>query len=299
VRYRADGPEQTATADREVILAAGAINSPKLLELSGIGDPEVLAGHGLAVRHALPGVGRNLQDHLQIRTMFRVSSARTLNQLVNSRFGKLRMATEYALFRRGPLAMAPSQLGIFARSDETAATPDLEYHIQPMTAERLGGPLHPFPAITVSVCNLRPESRGTCHVRSTDPLEQPEIRLNYLSAVKDRSVAVKAVRQARRLVGARALARYAPQEMLPGPAIDRDEALLTAIGNIATTIFHPVGSCRMGSDPMAVVDESLRVRGLAGIRVVDASIMPTITSGNTASPVVMIAEKAGDLIRNA
>jgi choline dehydrogenase len=299
VRYLAAGTEHAATADGEVILAAGAINSPKLLELSGIGDPEVLAEHGISVRHALPGVGANLQDHLQIRTVFRITGARTLNQLANSALGRTAMAAEYALFRTGPLSMAPSQLGIFSRSDETVATADLEYHIQPLSTDRLGDPLHAFPAVTVSVCNLRPESRGTCHIRSPDPAEQPSIRPNYLSAGRDRTVAVKAVRQARRLAGARALARYAPEELLPGPEVTEEAELLHAIGNIATTIFHPVGTCRMGREPTAVVDAELRVHGLASLRVVDASIMPTITSGNTASPVVMIAEKAADLIREA
>jgi choline dehydrogenase len=193
--------------------------------------------------------------------------------------------------------MAPSQLGIFSRSDETVATPDLEYHIQPLSTDRLGDPLHPWPAVTVSVCNLRPESRGTCHIRSGDAAEQPDIRLNYLSTQRDRDVALKAVRQARALVNARPLMRYAPQEMLPGAAILNDDDLLRAIGDIATTIFHPVGSCRMGNDDGAVVDYRLAVRGLTGLRVVDASVMPTIPSGNTASPVVMIAEKAADIIR--
>jgi choline dehydrogenase len=284
-------------ADGEVILAAGAINSPKLLELSGIGDPEMLRTHGIAVRHALPGVGKNLQDHLQIRTVFRVSGARTLNQLANSRLGKLGMALEYALRRSGPLSMAPSQLGIFSRSDDTVATPDLEYHVQPLSTDKLGDPLHPFPAVTVSVCNLRPASRGTCHIRSRDPAEQPAIRLNYLSAERDREVALKAVTQVRRLAGTQALRRYAPDEILPGPAITRDADVLAAVGNIATTIFHPVGTCRMGSREDAVVDDTLRVHGIDRLRVVDASIMPTITSGNTASPVVMIAEKASDMIR--
>ena len=206
------------------------------------------------------------------------------------------MAAEYALFRRGPMSMAPSQLGIFSRSDETVATPNLEYHVQPLSTDKLGDPLHPFPAITVSVCNLRPESRGDCHIRSRDPAEQPAVRLNYLSAEKDRAIAVTAVRQARRLTAARALQGYSPEEILPGPAVASHEDLLHAIGNIATTIFHPVGTCRMGSDDLAVVDDRLRVRGLAGLRVVDASIMPTIISGNTASPVIMIAEKAAGLI---
>jgi choline dehydrogenase len=298
VRYLADGQEQTATADGEVILAAGSINSPKLLELSGIGDPEVLSRHGIAVHHALPGVGKNLQDHLQIRTVFRVTGARTLNQLANSRIGKMRMALEYALRRSGPLSMAPSQLGIFSRSDETVATPDLEYHIQPLSTDKLGDPLHPWPAVTVSVCNLRPESRGSCHIRSRHPGDQPAISLNYLNAQRDRDVALKAVRQARSLAAATALRRYAPVEVLPGSPVTTDNDMLRAIGDIATTIFHPVGTCRMGHDHGAVVDDRLCVRGLDGLRVVDASIMPTITSGNTASPVVMIAEKAADLIRS-
>lgn len=297
VRYRLDGVERHAVASAEVLLAAGAINSPKLLELSGIGDPDILQAHGIAVHHPLPGVGKNLQDHLQIRTVFRVTGARTLNQLANSRLGKMNMALEYALRRSGPLSMAPSQLGIFSRSDETVASPDLEYHVQPLSTDKLGDPLHPFPAVTVSVCNLRPESRGTCHIRSLDPAEQPAIRLNYLSADRDREVALKAVRQVRRLAGADALRRYAPEEILPGPAVSGDVDMLAAIGNIATTIFHPVGTCRMGDRDDAVVDDRLRVRGLGGLRVVDASIMPTITSGNTASPVVMIAEKAADMIR--
>jgi choline dehydrogenase len=297
VRYSV-GPEAfEAAADAEVILAAGAINSPKLLELSGIGDPAVLASHGIAVRHRLPGVGANLQDHLQIRTVFRVSKTRTLNQLTHSMAGKAAMALEYALLRSGPLSMAPSQLGIFSRSDETVETPDLEYHIQPLSTDKLGDPLHPFPAVTVSVCNLRPQSRGTCHIRSRDPADQPAIRPNYLSEQRDRDVAVKALRQARRLVATNALRRYTPIEMLPGSDVVTDDDLIRAAGRIGTTIFHPVGTCRMGSDDLAVVDDRLRLRGIDGLRVVDASVMPTITSGNTASPVVMIAEKAADFIR--
>jgi choline dehydrogenase len=297
VRYRLGNAAFEAVADREVILAAGAVNSPKLLELSGIGDPQILASQGIGVQHESPGVGTNLQDHLQIRTVYRVTGARTLNQLANSTLGKVGMGLEYALLRSGPLSMAPSQLGIFSRSEESVATPDLEYHIQPLSTDRLGDPLHRFPAVTVSVCNLRPESRGTCHIRSSDPTEQPSIRPNYLSALRDRDVAVKAVAQARRLTGARALHRYSPQELLPGPLITTETDLIAAIGGIATTIFHPVGTCRMGSDERAVVDDCLRVHGVEGLRVVDASIMPAITSGNTASPVVMIAEKASDLIR--
>ncbi len=299
VRYRQRGRAHEVRADGEVLLAAGAINSPKLLELSGIGRPDVLQGLGLEVRHAAPGVGENLQDHLQIRTVFKVTGALTLNTLASNAVGKARIALQYAMLQSGPMSMAPSQFGMFTRSDPAKATPDLEYHVQPLSTDRLGDPLHPFPAITMSVCNLRPESRGSVHAASPDPEPQPDIRLNYLSAPADREIALKAVRQARRLMTAKALARYRPEEMLPGPAIQADEHLMREIGNIATTIFHPVGTCRMGRDGRAVVGADLRVHGLQGLRVVDASIMPTIVSGNTASPVVMIAEKAADMIHTS
>jgi choline dehydrogenase len=206
------------------------------------------------------------------------------------------MAIEYGLFRNGPLSMAPSQLGIFSRSDSSVSTPDLEYHVQPLSTDKLGDPLHRFSAITVSVCNLRPQSRGDCHIRSRRPDEQPIIRLNYLSATRDREVALQAVRQVRQLMRTNALARYAPEEVLPGTTVANEADLIHAIGDIGTTIFHPVGTCRMGSDELSVVDDQLRVHGLDCLRIVDASIMPTITSGNTASPVVMIAEKAADLV---
>jgi choline dehydrogenase len=296
VRYRQEGRTVEARAEGEVLLAAGSINSPKLLELSGIGRPDVLRGLGIDVAHESPCVGGNLQDHLQIRTVYKVTGVRTLNAAFNSMFGKAGIALRYALTQSGPMSMAPSQFGMFTKSDPSRATPDLEYHVQPLSTDRLGDPLHPFPAITVSVCNLRPESTGSVHAASPDPAAQPEIRLNYLSAQADRDVAVKAVRQARRIMTAERLARYSPQEILPGPAVQSDEDLLKAIGDIATTIFHPVGTCRMGADDQAVVDPQLRVKGLAGLRVVDASIMPRIVSGNTASPVVMIAEKAADMI---
>jgi choline dehydrogenase len=297
VRYRQAGILREVRADAEVLLAAGSINSPKLLELSGIGRPDVLAGLGIDVVHAMRGVGENLQDHLQIRTVFKVTGVKTLNAVFNSRFGKVGMALRYALTQSGPMSMAPSQFGMFTRSDPSRATADLEYHVQPLSTDRLGDPLHAFPAITVSVCNLRPESRGCIHAVSRDPEAQPDIRLNYLSALADRDVAVKAVRQARQIMTARHLARYRPEEVLPGPAVQSEQELLEAIGNIATTIFHPVGTCRMGIDDDAVVDPQLKVKGLAGLRVIDASIMPRIVSGNTASPVVMIAEKAADMIR--
>lgn len=296
VTYTVNGQPRQARAGAEVLLAAGAINSPKLLELSGIGQPEVLARHGIAVRHALPGVGENLQDHLQIRTVFRIENGKTLNELANSLFGKAKIGLQYLLTRSGPLSMAPSQLGIFTRSAPEVDTPDLEYHVQPLSTNKLGEPLHPFPAVTASVCNLRPDSRGHVHLTSTDPAQQPSIFANYLSAASDRRIAAQSIRLTRQLMATQALARFNPQEMLPGPQIASDDELATAAGNIATTIFHPVGTCKMGDDPMAVTDARLRVHGLSGLRVVDASIMPTITSGNTNSPVIMIAEKAAVMI---
>ncbi len=286
-----------ARANAEVLLAAGAINSPKILELSGIGGPEHLAAMGIAALHELPGVGENLQDHLQIRTVYKVSNTRTLNTMVHSVRGKALMGLEYLLRRSGPLAMAPSQFGMFTRSDPALETPDLEYHVQPLSTDRLGDPLHAFPAITVSVCNLRPQSVGSCHIAVPDPQVQPDIRLNYLSASRDQEIAVRALRQARQIMSATALRRFSPQEILPGPEAQDDASLLARARDIATTIFHPVGTCKMGDDPMSVVDSELRVHGLAGLRVVDASIMPRLVSGNTASPVVMIAEKTADAIR--
>ncbi|MCT7374638.1 GMC family oxidoreductase [Chelativorans salis] len=297
VRFRWKGRLHEAKADAEVLLAAGSINSPKILEHSGIGRPDLLRNLGIEMVHESPGVGENLQDHLQIRTVFRVSGAKTLNTMLGSPLGKARVALQYALSRTGPMSMAPSQFGMFTKSDPAMATPDLEYHVQPLSTDRLGDPLHPFPAITVSVCNLRPESVGSVHVRDTDPDKQPDIRLNYLSAESDKRVAVQSVRQARRIMTARALASYRPQEILPGPANESDEDLLARVGDIATTIFHPVGTCKMGQDSSAVVGADLRVHGVDRLRVIDASIMPVIVSGNTASPVVMIAEKAADMIR--
>ena len=297
VIFRHKGVRRTALAQAEVLLAAGSINSPKILEHSGIGQGDRLNGLGIDVVHESPGVGENLQDHLQIRTVFKVRNARTLNTLANSVWGKIRIGLEYALLRSGPMSMAPSQFGIFTKSDPSRATPDLEYHVQPLSTDRLGDPLHPFPAITVSVCNLRPESRGSCHVTSTDLDQQPEIRPNYLSTHNDRQVAVISVRQAREIMTARALRRYEPEEFLPGAEVQSDEELVAEVGNIATTIFHPVGTCRMGQDPGAVTGADLCVHGLNRLRIVDASIMPRIVSGNTASPVVMIAEKAADMIR--
>jgi choline dehydrogenase len=241
-------------------------------------------------------VGENLQDHLQLRMVFRVENALTLNQIANSLTGKISMAAQYLWSRSGPLSMAPSQLGIFTRSGPDQATPDLEYHIQPLSTDRLGEPLHPYPAVTVSVCNLRPESRGSVHMAGDAPGAAPRIAPRYLTTAGDREIARRSLLHARKLMTMPALRKYAPQEALPGAQIVSDAELIHAAGDIGTTIFHPVGTCRMGVDEQAVVDPQLRLRGLTGLRVVDASIMPRIVSGNTATPVVMIAEKAADMI---
>ena len=296
VVFERGGQQFEAQAGAEVILAAGSINSPKLMELSGIGQPDRISEHGISPTHELAGVGENLQDHLQIRTVFKVSNTKTLNETANSLFGKAKIGLQYALNRTGPLSMAPSQFGMFTKSDPGLETPDLEYHVQPLSTDKLGDPLHPFPAITVSVCNLRPESVGASHIATADHDKQPDIRLNYLSAEADKIIAVRSLKQVRQMMTAKALAPYAPQEILPGPKVASDAELLHAAGDIATTIFHPVGTCKMGADPLAVVGTQLKVHGLAGLRVVDASIMPRLVSGNTASPVVMIAEKAADMI---
>ena len=297
VRFRQGNEDRIARARGEILLAAGAIGSPQILQLSGIGPGELLSRHAIAVRHESPGVGRNLQDHLQIRMAWKVRNAVTLNEQANSLVRRIGMGIEYALFRRGPLTMAPSQLGGFARSDARVETADLEYHVQPLSLDKFGEPLHPFPAFTASVCHLRPESRGEVAIESPDPFAAPAIRPRYLSTETDRAVAVAAMRLTRRIVAAPALARFAPEEFRPGPQAASDADLVRAAGDLGTTIFHPVGTCRMGADPQAVVDARLRVHGVAGLRVVDASIMPTITSGNTNSPTIMIAEKAADMIR--
>jgi choline dehydrogenase len=280
----------------EVILAAGAIGSPQLLQVSGIGPAELLRTHGIAVRHDLPGVGENLQDHLQIRTVYKVANTVTLNERANRLLGRVGMGLEYFLLRRGPLTMAPSQLGAFAKSDPSRETPNLEYHVQPLSLDKFGDPLHPFPAFTASVCNLRPTARGHVRITSADPRAHPSIRPNYLSTPEDRQVAADAIRLTRRICAAPALARFTPDEYRPGPQIQSDEDLARASGDIGTTIFHPVGTCKMSDDPTAVVDARLCVHGIQGLRVADASIMPTITSGNTNSPAIMIAEKAADMI---
>ena len=290
------GQPRQVTAAREVILAAGAVASPQILQLSGVGPGDLLARHQIPLLHALSGVGGNLQDHLQMRMGFRVKNVRTLNERSHSLLGKALMGLEYLLFRSGPLTMAPSQMGAFAKSGPEQETPNLEYHVQPLTLEKFGEPLHKFPAFTASVCNLRPTSRGHVHIQSPDFTAAPDIRPNYLSTPEDQQVAVEGIKLTRRIVAGPALAKYAPEEFMPGPQAASDDDLVKAAGDIGTTIFHPIGTCRMGDGPEAVVDSRLRLHGLRGLRVVDASIMPTITSGNTAAPTMMIAEKASRMI---
>jgi len=283
----------------QVLLAAGAIGSPQLLQLSGLGPAALLQRHGIEVVRDLPGVGGNLQDHLQIRAVFQVEGVSTLNTLASSWFGKARIGLEYALRRTGPMSMAPSQLGAFARSGPDKAWPDLQYHVQPLSLEAFGEPLHGFNAFTASVCNLNPTSRGSVAIRSADAADAPLIAPNYLSTAEDREVAARSLRLTRRIVEQPALARYRPSEYKPGVQFQTDEELARLAGDIATTIFHPVGTCRMGrdGDDGAVVDSRLRVRGVSGLRVIDASVMPTITSGNTNSPTLMIAERAAAWLR--
>ncbi|ATQ44400.1 GMC family oxidoreductase [Caulobacter mirabilis] len=298
VRFRRGGRAFDVRARGEVILAAGAIGSPQILQLSGVGPADWLGDLGLPVVAARPGVGRNLQDHLQQRAIYRVSGVKTLNETYHSLVGRGLMGAEYALFRRGPLTMAPSQLGIFTTSSPEHDRPNIQFHCQPLSLDRFGEPLHRFPAVTVSACNLRPTSRGTVRLRSADPGDAPRIAPNYLATLEDRRVAADAIRVTRRLMAQPALARFSPAEHLPGPAVGDDEAALArAAGDIGTTIFHPVGTARMGlpSDNAAVVDERLRVIGLERLRVIDASVMPTITSGNTNTPTIMIAERGAGL----
>ncbi|WP_250473374.1 GMC family oxidoreductase N-terminal domain-containing protein [Caballeronia sp. GAFFF1] len=302
VEYRGGDVDYIAKARREVVLSAGAVNSPQILELSGIGNGARLQRLGIDVVRDLRGVGENLQDHLQLRMAYRVNGVRTLNTLSARWWGKLLIGMQYAFMRSGPMSMAPSQLGVFAKSnpdDASIKRPDVQYHVQPLSLERFGEPLHAFNAFTASVCNLRPTSRGSIHITSPDTHTPPLIAPNYLSTDRDREVAANSLRLTRRIASAPALARYAPEEILPGVQYQTEEELAKAAGDIGTTIFHPVGTCRMGidNDPGAVVDSRLRVLGVQGLRVVDASVMPVITSGNTNSPTLMIAERASDMIR--
>jgi len=300
VRFRQNGALREARCRGEVILAAGAIGSPQVLLLSGVGPGADLQAQGVAGVLDRPGVGANLQDHLQLRMIYKVSGLKTLNETYQSLFNRAVMGLDYALRRRGPLTMAPSQLGIFTRSDAHRERANIQFHIQPLSLDKFGDPLHPFPAFTASVCNLQPTSRGAVRLRSADPADKPVIMPNYLATEEDRTVAADSIRVTRRIVAQPALKPYRPEEYLPGASISDDDqaALEKAAGDIGTTIFHPVGTARMGrdDDPMAVVDHRLRVIGLERLRVVDASIMPTITSGNTAAPTMMIAEKGAAMI---
>ncbi len=299
VQFRQNGKLVEARARGEVVLSAGAIGSPQILQLSGVGAPDWLTALGLPTLHERPGVGRNLQDHLQQRAIFKVTGVKTLNGTYHSLIGRALMGMEYALFRSGPLTMAPSQLGIFTKSSPDHERANIEFHVQPLSLDKFGEPLHRFPAITVSACNLRPTSRGTVRLRSADPAAKPVIAPNYLSTPEDRRVAADAIRVTRRLMKQPAMQAYRPEEYLPGASVGDDEASLAkAAGDIGTTIFHPVGTAKMGlpSDPMTVVDNRLRVIGLERLRVVDASVMPTITSGNTNTPTIMIADKAAQMM---
>jgi choline dehydrogenase len=295
------GRTLTVHATREVVLAAGSIGSVQILQLSGIGPGALLQRHGIEVVHELPGVGANLQDHLQIRAVFKVQGVPTLNTLAHTLWGKARIALQYALTRSGPMSMAPSQLGAFAKSDPSLPWPNLEYHVQPLSLDAFGEPLHDFNAFTASVCNLNPTSRGTVQIRSPRFEDPPAIAPNYLSTPEDRQVAADSLKLTRRIVAQPALAPYQPQEYKPGVQYQSDEELARLAGDIATTIFHPVGTTRMGraDDPLAVVDPQLRVRGVRGLRVADAGVMPTITSGNTNAPTLMIAERAAHLLLTA
>ena len=288
---QADQHGRKIAARREVVLAAGAIGSPQILQLSGVGPGGLLKERGVEVVYDLPGVGENLHDHLQIRTIYKVSNTATLNRRANSVLGKVAMGLEYLLFRTGPLTMPPSQLGAFAKSEASKAAANLEWHVQPLSLDKFGDPLHEFDAITPSVCNLQPTSRGHVRIVGDDAAAAPKITLNYLATAEDRAIAVSGLKLTRRIMAAKALERFAPEEWKPGPRFVSDAELERAAADLGTTIFHPVGTCKMGNDALAVVNDELAVHGIERLRVVDASIMPRITSGNTNAPTVMIAEK--------
>lgn len=304
LRLLTDGEVFEVQARREVILSAGAIGSPHLMQTSGLGPADLLAQHQVPVAVDLPGVGENLQDHLQLRTVYRIKGARTVNTLYRNWITRGGMGLQYLTLRSGPMTMPPSTLGAFAKSDPALASPDLEWHVQPLSLPKFGDPLHAFGAITPSVCNLRPSSRGHVRMASADPLANPKISCNYLSTEDDRRIAVKGLRMTRQIMAAPALAPFGPQELLPGPQLVSDEDLQRAAGELGTTIFHPVGTCAMGAfdaqglprSAATVLDTDCRVYRVAGLRVVDASAMPTITSGNTNAPVMLIAERAARAI---
>jgi choline dehydrogenase-like flavoprotein len=300
VRWRQDGEARSIRCRGEVIMAAGAIGSPQILMLSGVGPAGHLGEHGIEVVLDKPGMGANLHDHLQLRTIYKVTGVRTLNEMYNSLAHKAWMGVNYALFRKGPLTMPPSQLGAFTRSDSSQDRPNLQYHIQPLSLDKFGDPLHPFPAFTASVANVRPTSRGWLKLKSREPGAAPAIHPNYLATPEDRRIAAESIRITRKIIAQPAMQKYRPEEYLPGPQVrdDDEAALIKAAGDCGTTIFHPVGTAKMGrdDDPNAVVDARLRVIGIGGLRVVDASVMPSITSGNTNSPTIMIAEKGAAMI---
>ena len=297
VAFRQGDEPRTATARREVIVSAGAIGSPQILQLSGIGPGAVLERHGVAVHHDLAGVGENLQDHCQPRQLFRVRNTPSLNEIANSYMQRMRIGLEYILFRSGPMAIGPATLTAFTRSDPTQDTPNIQYHVIPGAYPKLGEPPPTFPGFTAAACNLRPTSRGYVRIKSGDPQAHPAIRYNYLSTPEDQRVAIDSIRLTRRIVGAPAMAKFAPEEFLPGGNAESDADLLAAARESAGTVYHPVGTCKMGQDLLAVVDERLRVRGVGGLRVIDASIMPNLVSGNTNAPTIMIAEKGADMIK--
>jgi len=299
VRVRIENlSSNTFRAKHEVILAAGAIGSPQILQLSGIGPGGLLSQKGVEVVKDLAGVGENLQDHLQVRSVYKVKNTVTLNQRANSLLGKISMGLEYLFFKTGPLTMPPSQLGAFAKSEPDQPSANIEWHVQPLSLDKFGDPLHKFNAITPSVCNLRPSSRGHIRIKTNDSVDHPAITLNYLSTEEDRQVAIKGLRFTRRIMAAKALEKYQPEEWKPGPELTTNEDLARAASELGTTIFHPVGTCKMGNDELAVVNDRLQVHGVDGLRVIDASIMPRITSGNTNAPTVMIAEKGAKFIIN-
>lgn len=299
VEFVRKGERLTAMAQHGVVLAAGSIGSVQVLQSSGIGAADLLQKLNIPVVHELPGVGKNLQDHLQIRTVYKIRNAKSLNMMANSLWGKAKMGLQYLLDRSGPLSMAPSQLGVFARSSPEFERANVQYHVQPLSLERFGEPLHDFPAFTASVCNLRPSSRGFVEIVSPDTDVAPRINCCYLSTDEDRQVAAQSIELTRRIVSQPALKPYEPEEVKPGAQITTADDLAKAAGDIGTTIFHPVGTCRMGHDDMAVVDSTLRVRGIDALWVADASVMPTITSGNTNSPTLVVAQKAADFILKA
>jgi choline dehydrogenase len=296
LEYRRGGADGCVAAERELILAAGTIGSPQLLQLSGVGDAAAIANVGIPSVHHLPGVGANLQDHLAIRTMYKVSNTTTLNEQASSRSGRLKMALEYLFFRSGPLTIPPALVTAFVKSDASRATPDLQFVCYPLTYDTTGDPPHKFPGFTAGVCLLHPESRGSVTLKSADPFAAPAIKLNFLSTAGDRATAIAGVKAMRKVCAARAMQKFSPVEFAPGEGYQTDAELSEGIGKIGATIFHPVGTCKMGSDERAVVDARLRVHGLDGLRVVDASIMPTIISGNTNAAAIMIGEKASDMI---